>query len=297
MINGKSIMLWNVPAIFDGDPDAIARLLNEVKFEGVAIKGGDGSGIFRQSRYGPWPNWGDNISSELVSTLRIYNQKVYVWHFVYGSDPQGELQVAIELCDRFRPDGYIWNVETAFDRKPNAVTNARILSQGLLEAAPQVSQGLCWWALPESPVSGTEWHPKKVARAFLETVHVGMPMMYWQRKGATAAVNYLHNSLRIWRKMTDKPIVPIGRCYDGTGGYTNADGILGFGNEVYRLAAMENLIGNSWYSLDKAIKKVTWLSALQDLPTWDNLPVDLTLEEKVERLVRAHPDLFPELSI
>lgn len=294
MISGKSIMSWNVPAIYGGDPDKYVEVLSTGRFESVDIKAGDGNGIYKMSSFSPWPNWGENVTTDLIVALRTAGFRVNLWHFVYGTDVHGELAVAKLLCDRFQPDGYIWNVEGAFDRKPNAIASARFISQGLKQAYPHITQGLCWWALPISPSTGSQWHPIAVAKAFLETVDVGMPMMYWQGIGATAARNYLYTSLRIWREnVTDKPIVPIGRCWDGAGGYADPDGITGFGLEVLKLADLDNLVGNSWYSLDKAFTKMTWFNALQDLPKWGTI-VRLSIEEKVARLVAAHPELFPE---
>lgn len=293
MINGKSIMSWNVPAVQGGDPERFVELLKTMNFEGVMLKAADGPYVQTVSRYSPWPNWGENVREELIVALRAAGLKIFFWHFVYGSYPDGELAIAREQVDRFQPDGYVWNVEGAFERKPKAETNARILSSGLKISHPYLAQGLCSWALYESS-SGAEWHPKKVAKAFFETVDVELPMMYWQGIGATAAINYFYRSIKQIRALTDLPVVPIGRSYNGDGGYADASGIQAFGTEVYFEAADYNLIGNTWYSLDKAVQNGTWLSALQDTPKWGNT-INLTLEEKVERLVKAHPNLFPEL--
>ena len=287
MITGKTIMSWNVPAVLHGDPEEFANLLVDAKFEGVLLKAADGTRVQTVSIYSPWPDWGENIRPELVEALRAVGLKVYFWHFLYGYDPVRELLVAQKQCDRFQPDGYVWNVEGAFDNRPKAESNARYISAGLQVSHGYVEQGLCWWALPESPVTGAEWHPKKVALAFLETVRTGMPMMYWQGIGANAAVSYFNKSIKIWREMTDVAIHPIGRCYNGDGGYADAAGITAFADEVYRKAPTENLVGNSWYSLDKAVQYLSWLNALQDTPKWGN-GVFLTEEEKVARLVEAH---------
>jgi hypothetical protein len=293
MLLGKSIMSWNVPAISDGDPEKFVELLTLAGFEGVMLKSADGNSVQTVSRYSPWPTWGENIRQELIVALRAAGIHVYFWHFLYGYDPEGELAVAQEQIDRFQPDAYIWDVESSFDRKPNAEDNARMISSCLSISHPYLTQGLCWWALHRSS-TGVEWHPTRVAKAFFETVKVGLPMMYWQGVGFTAAVNYFYRSIVQWREITNLPIIPIGRSYNGDGGYADAAGITAFANEVYIKAAEFNLIGNSWYSLDKAVQNLSWMNALQDSPKWGNA-ITLTLEEKVERLVHAHPNLFPEL--
>jgi hypothetical protein len=267
-------MSWNVPAVLGGDPTAFANLLVEARFEAVCLKAGDGNRIQIVSKYSPWPNWGENVRMELVNALRAAGIKVYFWHFLYGYDPAGEKEIARAQCDRFAPDGYIWNVEGSFDNRPNAVANARYISSELKRHHPDISQGLCWWALPVSPTTGTEWHPVKVAKAFFEVVDTGMPMMYWQGKGAAAAVSYFNKSLKLWRRMTDLPITPIGRSYNGDGGYADPPGITAFANQTYELRTEERLVGNSWYSLDKAAKYGSWLLALADTPKFGTEPVD-----------------------
>jgi hypothetical protein len=288
-------MCWNVPAV-EKDPGKFAKLIADNGFERVSLKAANGNAVQKVSRWSPWPLWGENVKVELVEALKESGIKVDFWHFVFGNDPAGELDVAIYQCRRFQPDAYIWNAEGKFDGQTNAVGNARMLGKGFEQALPHIPQGLCWWALPKSPTTGREWHPIKVARAFLETVEYGMPMMYWQGKTPDLAVDYLHKSLTIWRSFTSRPVVPIGRAFNGTGGEANGPSIMAFGEEVYELRIEDNLMGNSWYVLDKAVKNPTWMSALKSTPVWNpQEPVKLTLEEKVDRLVAAHPQLFPEL--
>jgi hypothetical protein len=296
MINGKSIFSWNIPAVGRGDPEAFVKFLLENNFEGVCLKGANGPWIQKVSRWSPWPLWGENIRPEMVKALKDAGLKVYIWHFVFGQDPVGELNVAISQTSRFEPDGYIWDVESAFDTKAGAVGNAQYLARGFKKAFPRLEQALCWWALPLSP-RGSTWHPIKVANAFQETVDLAMPMMYWQGKGATAAVTYLHRSLQIYSKFWNKPIVPVGRAYNGDGGYGDAAGITAFAREVMSLSeGLPKIPGISWWSTDKAVKQSTWLAALQKTETFDPVElIKLTPEEMLDRLVEGHPELFPEL--
>lgn len=292
-------MSWNVPAVEGGDPEKFAQLLVDNDFEAVCLKAANGNALHYVSRWSPWPLWGENIRIELMNALRAAKIKVYFWHFMYGYDPSGELNRAISQCARFEPDGYIWDVEGAFDTRRNAEANARLISKGLKRAFPAMPQGLCWWALPKSPTTGSEWHPVKVAKAFFETVDVGMPMMYWQGSYPYQAIEYLYKSLEIWQTITALPLVPIGRAYNGDGGKANSPSIESFAKECFASrSGLNQLLGNSWWSLDKAWKQPEWLEVLKAAPRY-NLevidPVVLSIEEKVARLAAAHPDLFPEL--
>jgi hypothetical protein len=297
MINGKSIFSWNIPAVGGGDPEAFVTFLLENNFEGVCLKGANGPWIQKVSRWSPWPLWGENIRMELVKALKGAGLKLYLWHFVFGKDPVGELNIALSQTSRFEPDGYIWDVESAFDAKIGAVGNARYLTRGFKKAFPQLEQALCWWALPLSP-KGAEWHPIKVANAFQEIVDLAMPMMYWQGKGTMAATSYLHRSLAIYSKFWNKPIVPVGRAYNGDGGYGDAAGITAFAQEVMTLSeGLSEIPGISWWVTDKAVKNPAWLAALQKTETFDTVdPVKLTPEKMLDRLVEGHPELFPELN-
>lgn len=297
MINGKSIFSWNVPAVEGGDPEAFVKFLLDNNFEGVCLKAANGGYVHKVSRWSPWPNWGENIRQDLVDAIRGTDLKMYFWHFVYGSDPMRELNVAIEQTSKFQPDGYIWNVEGAFDKRQNAIGNARYLTRGIKKFFPHMQQALCWWALPLSP-KGSEWHPIKVANAFEEIVDVAMPMMYWQGKGADAAVNYLHRSLDIWSTFWAKPIIPIGRAYNGDGGYADSAGITAFAQEVESLHSSTAAIpGISWWSADKAIKNSNWMASLRVTAKFElDEPVHIPDDEKLQRLVDAHPELFPEFN-
>ena len=297
MINGKSIFSWNIPAVGGGDPETFVKFLLENNFEGVCLKAANGSSIQTVSRWSPWPLWGENIRMDMVEAIKGAGLKLYLWHFLYGRDPAGELSVALSQTSRFEPDGYIWDAESRFDEKVNAVGTARYLTRGFKKFFPQIEQALCWWALPLSP-KGSEWHPIKVANAFQETVDLAMPMMYWQGKGAVAARTYLHRSLDIYAKFWNKPIVPVGRAYNGDGGYADAPGITAFAQEVMMLhEGVAAIPGISWWVTDKAVKRPTWLAALQRTETFDTVdPVQLSPEEMLDRLVVAHPELFPELN-
>lgn len=289
---GKTALCWNVPDIYDGSPEKVTQFVLDGNFDGVAFKAANGIYAHYPSA---WPEWGQSVKIELVQALKLAGIKVYLWHFVYGYDSDKEAAIAITQCAKFNPDGYIWDVEGSFDKKPNAVSNAKILTTKLKTAFPDIPQALCWWALPKSPVTGAMWHPIPVAKEFMKVCDIAMPMEYWQGKGAVAAVSYLHKSIKIWREdVTDKPIAPIGRAYHGDGGYADVNGIMAFGKEVIEQRDTMGFTGCSWYSLDKLEQHPEWFSAVVPQPKWEG-EIVLTDKEKLDRLVEAHKTLFPEL--
>jgi len=295
VFNTKSIFSWNIPDVLGGDPIKFAQLLVDGGFEGVYLKGGEGNIVFRMWPSSPWPTWGKNIRQELVDALRKVGLKVYIWHFLYGVDPAGELSIADYQCTQFHPDGYIWDAESRFDEQPNADANARFITNGLIKAHPDIPQALCWWALPKNPLNvNIQWHPIHVAKAFMERVNCVMPMMYWDGSTSQAALSYLAKSLGIWRGFCNLPIVPVGRAYTGDAGFGNPEAIKAFAQKVMEISVEKNLIGISWWLLDKASENSIWWEALKTTPKWSG-PPQLSDKEKIERLVNAHKDLFPEM--
>lgn len=289
---GKTALCWNVPDIYDGSPEKVLQFVEDMNLDGVAFKAANGIYAHYPSA---WPEWGENVKLELVQTLKEAGIKVYLWHFVFGYDPVKESAIAIKQCANFQPDGYIWNAEGSFDGKATAPENARTLTFNLKTAFPKIPQALCWWALPKSPTTGAMWHPIAVAKAFMEICEVAMPMEYWQGKGALAAVSYLMKSIKIWRNdITNKPIAPIGRAYNGDGGLADSYGINAFGKEVLKFKSELGFVGNSWYSLDKLEQHPDWGKAVSELSKWGTSTV-LTDKDKLDRLVEAHKTLFPEL--
>lgn len=290
---GKSIMSWNIPEISGGNPILFVKQLTDLNVEGVILKAADGNRVQVPNPV-KYPKWGENIREELLNALRWANIKIFFWHFLYGIDPKGELEAARRQCDKFKPDGYVWDAESSFDRKPGAVSNAEFISGGLKSSHPNIGQGLCWWALPRSP-TGQQWHPEVVAKAFFKYVDIGMPMMYWTetKPDAQAGVKYFERSYKLWRNMnSDIPILPVGRAYTGDGSIVSPLSIKNFADYIFNKQNAYNLVGTSWWSLDSAVKRNDILMALSDTPKFGGTP-SLTLEEKVEVLVKGHPELFP----
>lgn len=298
---GKTIFNWNIPSIMNGNPNDFAKLIFDAGFEGVCLKGGEGNTIFKQRLLGPWPLWGENIRPELVTALRTYGLKVYIWHFLYGVDPKGELSVADKLCSTFQPDGYIWDAESIFDSKVNAVGNAKLLTTELKLLHRDIPQALCWWALPKNPEKlSIEWHPVKVGRAFLENVDLLMPMMYWGGVTASDAIIYLNRSLTVWDSIGQFPMSPIGRAYTGDAGYVDSRAIFTFAQKLkyFKESEGRDIRGCSWWVLDQAYKNVDAWTSLRLTPNYGQNFIDLSklsMEEITKRLVMEHRYLFPEL--
>ncbi len=241
----KAIFIWQVPSIAHGDPKAIADLLQGAGFQSVYIKAADGPMAF------PY-----NLTSTLVNELHARGIAVVGWGFCYGNNPQGEAQIAIKQVQTFGLDGYIFDVESNYET-PDAAIHAKTMLTAF-KAACSVPTAFCSWAYWFSP-TGSEWHPISMATAFMQFCDYAMPMIYWQ--GSTGAVEQLSKSLTQWKSFTDKPIIPVGRAYNGDGGTCTADQMTAFETQAHKSCK-----GVSWWGMDWAYKISDWWAALKSMP-------------------------------
>jgi len=257
----KAIFSWNVPGVDGGDPNKFADRLKAAGIEAVYLKMANGAAVFKPSII-TYPTWGENVRQALIDALRVRGIKVIGWQFNYGDNPAGEADVAIAQTKRFNLDGWIFDVEGKFESNPAAVTNAYTLTLRYREGCPTTPLAFCSWAQWRSPSTDVLWHNEKMARAFMETCDVGMPMMYWEGSRPETAVWLLKESLRLWRNITNKPIIPVGRAYTGDGGTINALACKAFAAEARTL----KLPGLSWWVLDSAIKDTATWGAIGAIP-------------------------------
>ncbi len=293
----KAIFSHNIPAIDGGNPDRFADRLKAAGFEAVYLKAADGGYPFTPNRL-TYLGWGENVRQEIVDALHARGIKVIGWQFNYGYDIATEINIATSQTLRFGLDGWIFDVESKFETNAAAVSNAYALCSGYRAKCPTIPLGFCSWAQWRSS-TGILWHNENMGKAFMEKCDIGLPMMYWGGSIASNAVWLLNESLRLWKNITNKPIIPVGRAYTGDSGYINADAIKGFAAEV----RAKQLPGLSWWYLDGAVKDANAWAALASIPGFAPIPEpppvvtlpELTLEEKVAKLWDAHPELHPTI--
>jgi len=286
--NTKAIFSWNVPAFQGGDPDKFADGLADAGFEAVYLKAADGISPFKVSKFSPWPLWGENLRAELVSALHLRGIKAIGWGFNYGVDPVGEGKIAASQVNRLGLDGWIFDVESSFEQKTGAESNARAMVATYRQLC-KAPVAFCSWARwHKDGDEKTAWHNKPMARAFMEVCDVGMPMMYWGGSTAASALALLNESMKQWAEFTIKPIVPVGRAYTGDGGTIDAAAISAFASEVHA----RHLPGISFWVLDSACKNADAWNALKSIGGFTPAPPTppepeprpLTLEERVANL-------------
>ena len=298
---GKTMFIWKMPALFNGNIRAIAQRAVDGKFQGVLIKFCEANAVYFPPGF---PGWGKNLTREHVEFLKSYGLKVWGWQFNRGVNPQGEGLIAAREAIALGLDGVAFDVETQFETQTlnarasswvtgvmftirerkripgrfvvqsefeaqaNPSLKARKLMQTFKSEAPGMPTAFISFAFYKSPYSGGTWHNKPMYIVFLEECDFGMPMMYWWGDSAANAVWMLKHSLAQWEDITDKPIIPIGRLYIGDGGSTTAEAITAFG-EYVRGA---NLIGEGWWRFGSVIPNTSWWNAVAALRPWELTP-------------------------
>ena len=116
-------------------------------------------------------------------------------------------------------------------------------------------------------------------------------MTYWTGETPSRAIALLNESVRQWRLITDKPILPVGRAYNGDAGIARAEAMIAFDERVHEIG----LPGESWWVLDQVLNRLDpsiW-AALKSMPGFAPLveppPAPLTLEQRIAALEMLHP--------
>ena len=272
VLEGKSIFLWNVPSVANGDPQQIATLLHNAGFQTVIVKGGSGNAVYVPPIF-PFAKWNKkpNITPELIQALHNVGIKVAGFGFCYGIDPVGEGSVAAKLLTNLDLDAWVWDVEDSFESFLNnnsdtGFQHAQLLIQSYLtNKTRSVPTAFCSWARwhDPNPKLNRPWHNEKMGGLFMAFCDYGMPMCYWSRLGPdnkpikplpVDATNLLTEAIKQWAPITDKTLIPVGRAFTGTGGIATGPAAAAFDT----LARANHMRGVSWWGLD-------WAKSLPDV--------------------------------
>jgi hypothetical protein len=241
-IMGKSIFIWNIPAVYGGDVGKIASELKAGGFQSIIIH--------ETNVY----NWRSPARIALVAALKAVGIKPFGGAAIYGANPAIEGQRAGAICKEFGLAGFVFDAEAAFDKAdaPDSAA-ARVVKEFRATAQPGALAGWCWWAFYQS-AKGVTYHPKGILWAAMAKGYgdadFGIPMMYWSWGDDVAnAVKYLEESFKQWRAITNKPIIPAGRAYIGDGGTPTPAAMIAFEQRARALGAD----GVTWWSMQHAI--------------------------------------------
>ena len=89
-LTGKGFFIWKVKGCENGSPTAITELAGQANLSHVLIKIADGS-----YSYNVEPD-GRDLVTPVVQSLHAAGIQSWGWHYIYGDDPIGEANKAIQ---------------------------------------------------------------------------------------------------------------------------------------------------------------------------------------------------------
>jgi hypothetical protein len=251
---GKSIYIWTIESIFGGDVKKIAETLAGAGFD---------SAILHDAHL---PSWASEKRLALVEALREAGVMPIGGAAVYGWNVEMEGKLAGALCMKYHLPAFVFDAESTFDAQPHADSRAVKLLQTFKAEARGVKAGWCWWARFKNPISGNEWHPKKILWAAMDAQYggadFGVPMAYWGGESAANAIHLLEQTWKQWREITDKPICPAGRAYIGDAGTATPEAVTAFEERARELGAT----GITWWSMQHAVALPEVWKAMVNMP-------------------------------
>ena len=111
-LTGKGFMIWKVRDCEGGNPDLISSEAHAAGFTHVLIKSADGTRPY---------NIDDGVDKvpTVVQALKSRGIQTWGWHYVYGDNPVGEAQIAINRIQQLGLDGYAIVPKDKYERSSN----------------------------------------------------------------------------------------------------------------------------------------------------------------------------------
>lgn len=298
---GFGMFIWYIKTLYNyggrymlpGQPfkdhsELAASLKNDFKMDWIMLKvvSSIWKWNYRRNENGVYV---DDYIEPFIAAMRSEGIKVWGWGDINLNSPSREAQVVIERVRQFNLDGWVTNAEEACKNKYNqAKAYASILRQGL----PGTHLSLSTYRFPHV-------HPTFPLKAFWGYTDSMMPQVYWMN--AHNPTQQLENTLKAYREfaagqgLSQLPIYPTGAAFKEHAWIVSEVEMLAF----TQACVDNNIPALSWWELwqsyragrDQALLKCgqLWRSEVGDVVT-DPIdpPVELTIEEKVEKLWSLH---------
>jgi hypothetical protein len=198
-LTGKGYYIWRIKACEQGDVNRIAQLASAAKLSHVMVKIADGPYLYNID-----PETKIDLVAPLVSALKASNVPVWGWQYVYGINPNGEADRAIQRVKSLDLDGYVINAEREY-RDLNKKAAALQFMQRLRTNLPDTPIALSSYRFP-SLHSHLPW------REFLQYCDLNMPQVYWL--SAHNPADQLKRCVAEFQKITPyRPVIPTGPLF------------------------------------------------------------------------------------
>jgi hypothetical protein len=165
-LQGKGFFIWQIRNCEDGDASAIANLAFQAGLTHVLIKIADATYAYNIDL-----DTGVDLVPPVAQALRAYGILVYGWHYVYGNDPIGEADIAIQRVEELDLDGYVIDAEAPYKADGKELAADYFMTR-LRSGLPDLPIGLSSYRYPT-------YHPQIPWQVFLEKCDFNMPQHYW----------------------------------------------------------------------------------------------------------------------
>jgi hypothetical protein len=212
-LQGKGFYIWKVRDCENGDSRAIANVAVQAGLTHVLIKLADGTYSYNLD------STGADMVPPLVGALHNQGVQAWGWHYLYGDDPIGEANKAIQRITQTRVDGYVLDVEKEY-KQPGKNTAAEKFLDRLRSAYPDLPLALSSYRFPS-------YHPQVPWREFLDRCNYNMPQVYWVHSNNPAA--QLLRCVREFQSIVPyRPIIPTGSAYKSGGWQATPEQVTSF---------------------------------------------------------------------
>lgn len=198
-LKGKGFFIWKIPSCENGDASAIASLARSAGLTHILIKIANGV-----LSYNIDPGTGVDYAFKLTQALHTFGIQSIGWHYVYGNDPAGEANRALQRIQQLGLDGYVIDAEEEY-KEPGKKTAAKQFMAALRNTLPNFPIALSSYRFPS-------YHPSLPWKEFLDKCDYVMPQVYWIQ--AHNAGEQLTQTVRQFQSMTPyRPVIPTGAAF------------------------------------------------------------------------------------
>jgi len=245
MIAGKGMFIWKISNTEGGDGKAAAEKAYEAGFTHVWVKVLNGTWRYNQR---PYYNsngdlrFADDILKPFIDEFKKLGILVYGWTYNYLYNPALEAQRVHERIEELGLDGFLFDVEGA---AKNKFVQARTFLARVQDI--KIPMGLSTYRFPtlhDEAINFPDW---------MEICDFVAPQVYWLF--ASNPREQLIRSIREWRAITDKPIIPTGAAYTEFRWAATASQVLEFLQTAYDTPEIE--AANFWV-WNHAVKLGLW---------------------------------------
>jgi hypothetical protein len=249
-LQGKGFFIWNISSCEGGNPTAIAAAAYAAGLSHVLVKIADGAYTF-----GYHPTTKQDQVPAVVNELHARGIQVWGWHYVYGDDPVGEANVAIQRVKQLGLDGYVIDAEVEY-KEPGKDAAARRFMGELRSGLSSLPIALSAFRFPS-------YHMDFPWRDFLSSCDINMPQVYWLKAHNAGA--QLIRSIQEFQAISPfRPIIPVGSIFRYSD-WVPSDAEV---TEFLNTARSQNLTAANFYSWDECRKYLPLLWNLAAGYSW-----------------------------